>query len=333
METRRRALISEPGRAERARDLQPCVYQWPESLEAYLPDPTEPGDRWYQAGNASNPRTTLKILDDLCPAADLLIDPLCGSGSSAWAARLRGLPFFGVELDPVLACVSVAKARASVRDAELLVEAGRVEGTAEPICSARAPDSPSPIAPCLAVTATLSQGTEHPTQPSVILEDLAVSPSPHELNTVVWADATDEGVWADLYAQPGPLAQARHAVIYASPPFGLRSPRPRASLGLYGAAVRTLTAVGVAHARSRPAEFPAYEEIAASVVGNVARLVPRVTVVLEHEPADDGQDARRLTAERLLADLGHRVGRLRILESAVRSGRGAFSLITCEIQA
>ncbi|MFI1563189.1 hypothetical protein ACH4ZX_08990 [Streptomyces sp. NPDC020490] len=291
----------------------PEAYGLPGSLTDYLPDPFEPVDRWFQARNASNVRTTVRIVQDLCPGADLFVDPLAGGGSSACAARLLGVSFFGLELDPVLACVSLAKSTATARHAR-----------ADPLWRVT-PDQDDPVASCLDVTRRLSAGTDRPVSRADMLDDLERNAPAPTLPLVLWADATQPDVWDELHAE------ARHAVLYTSPPFGLSSPRPQASPELYADAVTALASAEAARAESGPAKFASYEELAADVVVNAARRLGHVTAVLEHEPADDGSDARESTVRLLLDSLGNRVKSLRILECGAYSRRGMFSLIVCEV--
>jgi hypothetical protein len=288
------------------------TYGLPGSLVGYLPDPGEPVDRWFQARNASNVRTTVRIVRDLCPTADLFVDPLAGGGSSAWAARLLGVPFLGLELDPVLACVCMAKSAATAAHARALRRAGAGFGSSEPLVS------------CLAVTRRLAS-MDGPLSDAEMVDDLEGDVPVPTRPVVRWADATRAEVWREL--RPA----AAHAVLYTSPPFGLSSPRPRASPGLYEDAVKVLRSAGAAMAQERPAQFAPYQEIAASVVVNAARWLGRVTVILEHEPADDGSDARAATSRLLREALGSRMLSLRILECGTYSRRGLFSLIVCEV--
>ncbi len=293
----------------------PTAYGLPGSLTAYLPDPTEPVDRWFQARNASNVRTTVRIVRDLCPDADLLVDPLAGGGSSACAARLLGLPFFGVELDPVLACVCAAKSTATASHARALVRGE--EAGAEPPVS------------LLSVALRLSACSDRPTSATDALHDLESGyPAPADAS-VFWADAAAPAVWRELEGQAG---RAKHAVLYTSPPFGLSSPRPEVSEELQADAVSALRSAGLDLAHGGPGEFASYAKIATSAVVNAVRGLGRATVILEHEPNDDGFDAREATG-RLLADaLGARMQRLRFLECGSYSRRGLFSLIVCEVR-
>ncbi|MER6539095.1 hypothetical protein ABT215_35985 [Streptomyces sp900105755] len=250
---------------------------------------------------------------DLCPEADLFVDPLAGGGSSACAARLLGLSFFGLELDPILACVCLAKSTAIADHARVLPPSAT-------------PSHDEPVVSCLAVTRRLSAGTDHPVSSAAMLADLERDAPAPTLPLVLWADATQATVWDELHVE------AQHAVLYTSPPFGINSPRPQAPSELYADAVTALASAEAARASAGPDTFASYEEIATSVVVHAARKLGRATVILEHEPADDGSDARGSTARLLLDSLGDRVESLRILECGAYSPRGQFSLIVCEVR-
>ncbi|MFG3662538.1 hypothetical protein [Streptomyces sp. NPDC047706] len=286
------------------------AYCPPGNLTEYLPDPREPIDRWFQARNASNVRTTVRIVRDLCPTADLFVDPLAGGGSSACAARLLGLPFFGVELDPLLACVCLAKSAA---------EFDHVRAVPPRV----SPDQP--LASCLSVTRRLSEGTEHPVSEHEMLADLVAGPCATTGSHVLWGDATQAEIWDELHVQ------ARHAVLYTSPPFDLSSPRPQALPGLRAEAELALAAAKAARSGIGPGAFASYDQIASAVVLRAAYRLQRLTVILEHEPADDGSDSRAPTIRRLTDKLGSRLRDVRILECGAYSRRGLFSLIVCEV--
>ncbi|MFJ9929470.1 hypothetical protein ACIRU5_26015 [Streptomyces misionensis] len=285
-------------------------YRPPGNLTEYLPDPCEPIDRWFQARNASNVRTTVRIVRDLCPDADLFVDPLAGGGSSACAARLLGLPFFGIELDPLLACVCLAKSVAGPEDASTLPS--RVD-----------PDQP--VASCLSVARRLSANTERPVSDGEMLADLEGGPNASAGSHVLWGDATQAAVWDELHEE------TRRAVLYTSPPFGFSSPRPEPHAWLRTEAELALTAAKAARSGTGPGTFPSYDQIASAVVFRAAQRFRRLTVILEHEPADDGSDSRVPTIRRLTESLGSRIRDVRVLECGVYSPRGLFSLIVFEV--
>ncbi|MGW3644928.1 hypothetical protein [Streptomyces sp. NPDC000878] len=255
----------------------------------------------------------MRIVRDLCPEADLFIDPLAGGGSSAYAARLLGMPFFGLELDPVLACVCLAKSTATAEHAR------------EVLVSHETPDQDKAVVSCLAVTHRLNADTDRPVSRADMLDDLERHAPAPSLPLVLWADSTQTAVWDELHVE------ARHAVLYTSPPFGLSSPRPQASPELYADAMTILKSAEAARASSGLTKFASYQDVATSVAIHAARKHRNVTVILEHEPADDGSDAREATARMLLDHLGSRVESLQILECGAYSRRGQFSLVVCEV--
>jgi hypothetical protein len=120
-------------------------------------------------------------------------------------------------------------------------------------------------------------------------------------------------------------------VLYTSPPFGLSSPRPQAPPEIRTEAELALKAAKAARSGTGPGPFASYDQIASAVVLQAAQRLRRLTVILEHEPADDGSDARFLTIRRLNDVLGSRLRDVRILECGAYSARGMFSLIVGEV--
>ncbi|MGW2128734.1 hypothetical protein [Streptomyces coelicoflavus] len=171
----------------------------------------------------------------------------------------------------------------------------------------------------------MSASTEHPVSDHEMLADLAASPCASAKSRVLWGDATQVEVWDEL------PEEARHAVLYTSPPFGLSSPRPQAPPGLRAEAELALVAAKAARSGIGPGTFASYDQIASAVVLRAAHRLRRLTVILEHEPADDGSDSRLPTIRRLTDALGGRIRDVRILECGAYSPRGLFSLIVCEV--
>jgi hypothetical protein len=98
-------------------------YSYPNSARQYYPDAEDPIDKWLQTDASANAATIVRIIQDIHGGVpDVVVDPFCGAGSSGLAARRMGIPFFGIELDPILAGVSLAKATLSPADVLLAQE-------------------------------------------------------------------------------------------------------------------------------------------------------------------------------------------------------------------
>ena len=311
-------------------------YGLPADEAAYLPDPGEPLDRWFQAANASNADTIVAIARDLgVTHVDLVLDPFVGGGSCAVAARLMGLPFYGIELDPVLACATVAKTRCTPHHAAVLRSVPDVtdaDGLARALAAIEARCAPADVLPlsCLAVVRCLRAESGRRLPVADVVRDLRRPDTvpPRLEGRVVCGDATSKESWNAV----GDL-RGRHALVYTSPPFGVVSPRVSVSEPLDAAARGVLRRAGLALDPGLPATFAAYRDIAMGMLAQAAEALGRASVIVEHEPADDGSDARLGLAEDVRARFGDRVRDLRILESQPFSWRGPLSFVVFELDA
>ena len=96
-------------------------YSHPGSTEQYYPDTADPIDRWFQASFSANARTVERVIVDVFGGTPRqIVDPFCGAGSTAVAARRLQVPFLGIELDPILAEISRLKLSLSVDDLPLV---------------------------------------------------------------------------------------------------------------------------------------------------------------------------------------------------------------------
>jgi len=308
-------------------------YGLPQDRAAYLPDPDEPLDRWFQAGNASNADTIVAIARDLdVRNADIVVDPFVGGGSCAVAARLMGLPFFGIELDPILACATLAKTLCTPEHAAALTSVPDVTAGADlarALKAIRARCAPEDVLPvsCLAVVRGLRAEAGSPLPVADVVDDLRRgTPAARPPGRVVCGDATGKESWNAL----GDL-RGSHALVYTSPPFGVVSPRVAASSALDTAARGVLRRAGLAMRPGLPATFDAYRDIAMGMLAQATEALARATVIVEHEPADDGSDARLGLAEDVRVRFGDRVRDLRILESQAFSWRGPLSFVVFEL--
>lgn len=307
-------------------------YGHPQDEAAYLPDPHEPLDRWFQAGNASNADTIVAIARDLdVRHPDIVVDPFVGGGSCAVAARLMGLPFFGIELDPILACATLAKTLCTPEHADALrllpdvTDSNSLARALKVIRARCAPDAVLPLS-CVAVVRCLRAEYGRPLPVADVVDDLHRAAPVAPAGRVVCGDATGKESWNAL----GDL-RGRHALLYTSPPFGVVSPRIRPSSSLDGAARGVLRRADLAMRPGLPATFDAYRDIAMGMLAQATEALGTATVVVEHEPADDGSDAREGLARDVRLRFGDRVKDIRILESQAFSWRGPLSFVVFEL--
>lgn len=294
--------------------IAPRAYGRPGSLEEYLPSADEPIDRWFQAANASNVRTTMAIVADLYPGEPAyVVDPFAGSGSAAVVARQLRVPFYGIELDPVLACVTVAKALAR----EVHVRSGfRPAGNRNALASG-----------CLGLVDEVARQTRDTDARPAFHEDLRAPGAPaDERTSVVQGDATLAASWSHITPPPG------HGVLYTSPPFGPSSPRVRVDASLRARAQNLLKEHRVQQtgATTAGSSFPGpdpYADLVVSMLRHAEGLGP-LTAIIEHEPPDDGLDNRPLVADRISTDTAFEL--TAILETRTFSRRGPLTLLVCE---
>jgi hypothetical protein len=87
-------------------------------------------DRWFRYP-AGLPATALLALFEPCrnPSGGLVVDPFAGAGTVGTAARLRNLPFLGVEAHPEIAELASLKVTSSLISADQLVQAAQYVAT------------------------------------------------------------------------------------------------------------------------------------------------------------------------------------------------------------
>jgi hypothetical protein len=299
---------------------------------AYFPDPGEPIDRWFQAENAGNPRTTAKFITGLCrERSEFVIDPFCGSGSTATAARLLSLPFYGIEADPVLTCASLAKAWAAKRHAALLpvVPDARVPGelatALDRVRNSRDPEDALTVSALMVLSAF--RGTQQrPLEADTITADLSAWPDPVPGGCLTRGDALSRASWTRLG-----LPRTR-AVMYASPPFGLTSPAIHSPDDVRAAAVSVLEAFRADTLGRAITGFPGYAAIVVGMFRRAAEYLARGTLIVEHEPDDSGADGTTAVIRAVDAEFNGVIHSPRIIQCGAFSRRGTLSLMIFELR-
>jgi hypothetical protein len=319
-----------------ARPTVPTEYPLLVDKHDYLPAADEVVDGWLQAANSSNVRTTAKIIRDLCPRPKMVIDPFVGTGSAAVAARLLDLPFFGIELDAVSAAVSAAKALAGPRHADLLADQPldlRLDGLPAAVAEfhRELPQPDAHVISCLSLVAAVRAHVDP--QPGVavalrerMVRDLRGFRPPAPRNHVAWGDATTAAAWQRLGGA------GLQAVVYTSPPFGVSSPRFQLPPAAHAVATEIFTRIGYRMPSAEPPEFGSYAELALGMLEQAMLRFDKVTVIAEHEPADDGSDVRFDLIDAVCDRFAGRVRQVRVLETKAFSGRGMLSLIVCDLR-
>ncbi|MFH9987071.1 hypothetical protein [Streptomyces luteogriseus] len=286
------------------------AYGNPSRLEEYLPDPGEPVDRWFTALNSGNARAIAATISDIVlTPPSVLIDPFCGAGSSCTAARLLGVRFAGVEIDPVLACVSLAKCQCGPRHGARLAERPRTDD--------------EPQLRCLRLVRDL-QGADGGggLGEEEIVADLTRAPAPVPGGTVVRGDSTDPANWADM------KLPATDAVMFTSPPFYSDWRGPDVPPHLRAGASAVLPArrnVADADAGAEPAR--GYCDLVVGALLAMESVAVHGTAIIEHEPGDSGGDRLAVLSERIRRETEAEV--LEVLETGDFSGAGTLSLVVC----
>lgn len=304
-------------------------YSRPGTLGEYLPDPTRPVERWYNRPNSGNATTARETILDLCgqpPTA--VVDPFCGAGCTAVAARELGTPFYGIEWDPILACVSHSKAMARRHHAHLLrsiPELNSAQGLLK-FCAGLELDHEHPTdemhTACLAVLLCLAGEAGVPTRLEDIEADLEkvgpTEPQPSAKGLVRSGDCTNPRTWTGI-----PEAM-RGAVVFTSPPFY------RTGLPL-GVSDELRAAASLLFPRRMP-QPPASTE--ASYADNVIGMLRVLTrhlrsgwILMEHEPGDSTPEGLEAVAERIGRETDYRADR--VLTTKTFSKAGPLSLIMC----
>lgn len=299
-------------------------YGIPGNLTEYLPDPDEPIGRWFTMPNTGNSRAVARTVADLCPGApDVLIDPFCGAGCSGLAARHLGIRFVGVEIDPVLACVSAAKVLGEPTDGEALLGPVRA-------------DERLPVR-CLRVVDGL-QGADGAAGLSggQFAEDLRKGPPAVHGSAVIHGDATESLVW-----QQAPLDDEEDVVVFTSPPFFDDWAGPRVPADLLAQAKAALadgdrSASGVGRrpgsrrGTHRPPGAAAPRDYADLLIGTLRAIrgaVRHATAIIEHEPGSATAERLTTVADRLAGEAGAEV--VEILRTGTFSAGGPLSLLVC----
>ncbi|MGY0230918.1 hypothetical protein [Longispora urticae] len=198
---------------------------------SFLPDESEPVDRWFQVPDGRTVREVghlISLARDLAPSAELVVDPLCGAGSAAVAARCEDMAFRGFEVYPPRALFALTKCRPYDIGAwkRLLETAGPDPDAADLRRAAAEWTSPDRSVLTLA-TACLVAESELPSGPSFgdrlrwITEDLAGGPAATDLDVTCLSIREEHGD-----APPDP----RPAILLTSPPH----PRTRGTFKDHG---------------------------------------------------------------------------------------------------
>lgn len=301
--------------------------------EQYFPVRNDPVDRWFQAKNASNPHTTAQFIEQVFPGRPgLVVDPFCGSGSTASAARLMGLPFYGIEADPVLACVSLAKTWGSKWQAGRLsdVPTGppreqRLAAALDRIRRTCGSDD-LPVLSAMAVLSAFREAEGVQLHAKAMAKDLERWPDPVPTGAVTRGDALSTASWRRLGLP------RTDAVMYTSPPFGPTSPVISPPGYVRTAAEEVLADCGLDTLGRASPRFLGYHEM---VIGMFRRAVERLTsgiLIVEHEPDDENNDSTAAVAEAVVAEFAGVIHSPRMIRCGAFSERGILDLLIFDLR-
>lgn len=298
----------------------------------YYPDPSEPVDRWFQSDNASNPRTTANLITSIGrKRPGLIIDPFCGSGSTASAARLLGLPFYGIEVNPVLACTSLAKAWGRAQHGAVLSALPDVwtpDGLTlalEQIQRSCVPED-AQVACAMAALAAFRSTQNRRLGAAEIVGDLAVWPDPVPGGQIIRGDALNGSSWKQLNLP------RTGAVMYTSPPFGVSSPVINPPAYVTAAADEVLAAFNMDVLGEEVPEFLGYADTALGMLRQAAAYLTHGTLIVEHEPDDLGVDSTAAVVDAVAAEFRGIIHTRHILRCGAFSRRGTLSLIIFDLR-
>ncbi|MGX4692339.1 hypothetical protein [Streptomyces sp. JNUCC 63] len=304
-------------------------YNRPSTLQEYLPDLTRPVERWYNRPNSGNVTTAMLTILDLSgqhPTA--IVDPFCGAGCSAVVARRLGVPFFGIERDPVLACVADAKATARLgllhrirRDPDIATPQGLLT-----FCQGLAINREKPTddmrTAALAALMCLTREEGMPISLDDMEADLAESRAQESgivaEGRVFCGDCREEPAWDGI---PFDMCDA---VVFTSPPFyrtgiPLNVPEP----------LRAAASILFPDRTPSPAlhEGLCYSDNVVGMLHRLARRLESGWILLEHEPGDASPEGLPAIAHRISHETEFDVQE--ILTTKAFSKAGALSIVAC----
>ncbi|MGW2650983.1 hypothetical protein ACWC2T_40405 [Streptomyces sp. NPDC001393] len=289
------------------------AYGVPGRLAEYLPDRDEPVERWFNAPNTGNARAIARTIIDLTPEFPaVVLDPFCGAGSSAIAARHLGIPFVGMEIDPVLACVSLAKSHC---------EPVHGAGLHRPERS----DDDLPLR-CLRVVQELqSLDGSGRLNEQQITEDLARAPAAVPGGAMVCGDSTVPANWSDLSIPD------RDVVVFTSPPFYSTWSPPHVPERVRRAASAVFCDTKPARLGrpdTQPQPSGQYCDLVIGSLRAMMSVAAHGIAIIEHEPGDDSTGKRlQVLSDRINEETEGEV--VEILATDDFSGAGILSLVVC----
>ncbi|MFF7307395.1 hypothetical protein [Streptomyces sp. NPDC008137] len=215
-----------------------------------------------------------------------------------------------MEIDPVLACVSLAKAQCGPPDGAALSQPGG--------------KNDEPQLRCLRLMREL-QGVSGGggLSEGEMAADLTRAPAPVPGSTVVCGDSTDPASWADM------KLPETEAVMFTSPPFygDWRGPDVPPHLRAEASAVVATTRSGTG-ARGSAGASRGYCDLVVGALQAMESVAVHGTAVIEHEPGDDSTGTRlAVLSERIPRETSAEV--VEVLATGDFSGAGMLSLLVC----
>jgi hypothetical protein len=279
-------------------------YGIPANTAEYLPSPDDAVDNWVQDCDSANSTTTRRIIEDLYGRRpSWIIDPFCGTGSTAVAARRLRTPFCGFDIDPLRACVTVAKACSGARHVI------RTQGEF--------------VTECLRLVCAL-RGEQWTSFAAKVRADLHTVPDP-AYGTKVWcADACDPIAWT------GAPKAVNGWVIYTSPPFAPSVTRVPTCPLLHARASVLMRNTGQGR-RALAKPEPTYVELVTSMLRCASHRLGRGLAIMEYSPGEPcGLDGTEVACD-IQRRAGACVSVQEVLTTGEFSNSGMFQLIVCEV--
>jgi hypothetical protein len=292
-------------------------YDIPLTADEYYPDPEDPLDRWLQTPNSANATTLQRLISAFAiDAPSRIIDPFCGAGSTAVAARRLGAPFFGIEIDPVLAEIAFLKATLSKDDLNYL-EASLPSTVSEQIIFECRPGRQRRCtlgAGLVAMLRSPAGNMEKEDLLSYLWQGVTSAPLPNFKSDIACMDALSSTAWRHIAPSP-------RSILFTSPPFPHRQPRSYSKRNLREVR-QHLEHLKEQSSAKPPSKHADVASMITVVLSNATDACPGLLAIIEYEDSSTNLSSlnRLLSKIKTIPGLGIR----EVLETQNFSGEGVL---------